>query len=220
MRCLPYIISLSPNNFGKSIRQVLPAIYKGKRWNFTELKGHHSMTRAVESHCGLRERPPQGLCSVQPARSYWQPGFNPLFSFKEKLKKILETVSHSEGKAYNISFFAFSQRKRIGCDQSLNQLRSSGLGYRAEDKWGLRSKNPFYPEMQSKWYTGVMFSSWSDTDRTQQSRLGFWFSSPWPISRPMNYFVMFYQHCQGLSQGVGQEKESYLSSQQPGASDY
>lgn len=135
-------------------------------------------------------------------------------------------MSHNEGKAYNISCFAFSQRKRIGCDQSLNQLRSSGLGYRAEDKWGLRSKNPFYPEMQSKWHTGVMFGSWSDTDTevwgfwTQQSRLGFWFSSPWPSPRPVNYFVMFYQHCQGLSRGVGQEEESYLSSQRPGASNY
>ena len=64
-----------------------------------------------------------------------------------------------KAKLTRLVHFAFSQRKRIGCDQSLNQLGSSGLGYRAECKWGLRSKNPLYLEMQSKWHTGVMFSS-------------------------------------------------------------
>lgn len=131
-----------------------------------------------------------------------------------------------KAKLTRLVHFAFSQRKRIGCDQSLNQLGSSGLGYRAECKWGLRSKNPLYLEMQSKWHTGVMFSSWSDTATevrgfwTQQSRFGFWFSSPWPIPCPTNYFVTFHQHCQGLSQCVEQEQESSLSFQQPGASDY
>lgn len=99
-----------------------------------------------------------------------------------------------KAKLTTLVLFAFSQRKRIGCDQGLNQLSSSGLGYAAEYKRGLRSKNPLYQEKQSKWHTGVIFSSWSDIDTgvwglwTQQSRPGFWFSSPWPSPCSMNCY--------------------------------
>lgn len=102
-------------------------------------------------------------------------------------------MSHNEGKAYNISSLRIFPTKRIGCDQGLNQLSSSGLGYAAEYKRGLRSKNPFIRK-SSQNGTLESYSACDDIDTgvwglwTQQSRPGFWFSSPWPSPCSMNCY--------------------------------